>query len=172
MYTATVCPGPYLKKKLQWVCDEANKLADALPSGSGGDKLTTLHIGPASAGDMLTLKQMAAALAIPFAETDGVITVGGMSSGDAAAFTQKADELGLPVQSATGMYVVQAGFFEKEGNANAFRTELSKKSVESAVVQADGGFRVQCGAFAKEENAQALMRQLAAKGVQTVLKEV
>ena len=172
MYTATACPGPYLKKKLQWVCDEANKLADALPSGSGGDKLTTLHIGPASAGDVLTLKQMAEALAIPFAETDGIITVGGMSSGDAAAFTKKADELGLPVQTVTGMYVVQAGFFEKEGNANAFRTELSKKSVESAVVQAEGGFRVQCGAFAKEENAQALVQQLAAKGVQTVLKEV
>ena len=172
MYTATVCPGPYLKKKLQWVCDEANKLADALPSGSGGDKLTTLHIGPASAGDVLTLKQMAAALAIPFAETDGVITVGGMSSGDAAAFTKKADELGLPVQTVTGMYVVQAGFFEKEANANTFRAELSKKGVESAVVQAEGGFRVQCGVFAKEENAQALVQQLAAKGVQTVLKEV
>ena len=89
-----------------------------------------------------------------------------------ARLRRKLDELGLPVQTATGMYVVQAGFFEKEGNANAFRTELSKKSVESAVVQADGGFRVQCGAFAKEENAQALVQQLAAKGVQTVLKEV
>lgn len=172
MYTATACPGPYLKKKLQWVCDEANKLANTSGSGTNLDKLITLHIGPTSAGDVLTLKQMAEALAIPFAETDGVITVGGMSSGDAAAFTQKADELGLPVQTVAGMYMVQAGFFEKEANANTFRAELNKKGVESAVVQAEGGFRVQCGAFAKEENAQALVQQLAAKGVQTVLKEV
>ena len=63
-------------------------------------------------------------------------------------------------------------FFEKEGNANAFHVELSKKGVESAIVPGDSGFRVQCGAFTKKENAQALVQQLAAKGVQTVLKEV
>lgn len=172
MYTSTACPGPYLKGKLQWLCDEANKLANTPTGGTNSDKLTALRIGPASAGDVLTLKQMAEALTVPFAETDGVITVGGMSSGDAAAFTKKSDELGLPVQTVTGTYVVQAGFFEKEANANAFRAELSKKGVESAVVQAEGGFRVQCGAFAKKENAQTLVQQLADKGVQTVLKKV
>ena len=172
MYTATACPGPYLKEKLQWLCNEANKLANASESITASDKLTTLNIGPASTGDVLTLKQMAEALSIPFSETDGVMTIGGMSSGDAVAFTKKADELGLPVQTATGMYVVQAGFFEKEGNANAFHVELGKKGVESVVVPVDGGFRVQCGAFTKKENAQALVQQLAAKGVKTVLKEV
>ena len=172
MYTATACPGPYLKGKLKWLCDEANKLANASESVTTSDKLTTLNIGPASAGDVLTLKQMAEELSVPFAESNGLMTIGDMSSGDTAAFTKKADELGLPVQAATTMYVVQAGFFEKEDNANAFYTELSKKGVESAVVQAESGFRVQCGAFAKKENAQTLVQQLAAKGVQTVLKEV
>lgn len=172
MYTATACPGPYLKSKLQWLCDEANKLANTPAGGANSDKLTTLHIGPASAGDVLTLKQMAEELSIPFSETDGLMTIGGMSSGDAAAFTKKANALGLPVQTATGMYVVQAGFFEKEDNANDFHAQLNKKGVESAVVQAEDGFRVQCGAFAKKENAEMLMQQLAAKGVQTVLKEV
>ena len=140
--------------------------------GTGSDKLTTLRIGPASAGDVLTLKQMAEDLSVPFAEADGFMTIGGMSAGDAVTFTKKADELGLPVQTAARMYVVQAGFFEKEDNANAFYVELSKKGVESVVVSADGGFRVQCGAFTKKENAQAMVQQLAAKGVQTVLKEV
>ena len=172
MYTATACPGPYLKSKLQWLCDEANKLANMPEDGTSSDKLTTLRIGPASAGDVLTLKQMAEDLSVPFAETGGFMTIGGMSDGDAVTFTKKADELGLPVQTAAGMYIVQAGFFEKEGNANAFHVELSKKGVESVVVPVDGGFRVQCGAFTKKENAQALVQQLAAKGVKTVLKEV
>ena len=172
MYTATACPGPYLKSKLQWLCDEANKLANMPEDGTNSDKLTTLRIGPASAGDVLTLKQMAEDLSVPFAETGGFMTIGGMSDGDAVTFTKKADELGLPVQTAAGMYIVQAGFFEKEGNANAFHVELSKKGVESAIVPGDSGFRVQCGAFTKKENAQALVQQLAAKGVQTVLKEV
>ena len=172
MYTATACPGPYLKSKLQWLCDEANKLADMPEDGTSSDKLTTLRIGPASAGDVLTLKQMAEDLSVPFAETDGFMTIGGMSAGDAVTFTKKADELGLPVQTVAEMYVVQAGFFEKEGNAKAFHVELGKKGVESVVVPVDGGFRVQCGAFTKKENAQALVQQLAAKGVKTVLKEV
>ena len=172
MYTSTACPGPYLKSKLQWLCDEANKLANTPTGGANSDKLTTLHIGPASAGDVLTLKQMAEDLSVPFAEADGFMTIGGMSKGDVVTFTQKADELGLPVQTAAGMYIVRAGFFEKEGNANAFHVELSKKGVESAIVPGDSGFRVQCGAFTKKENAQALVQQLAAKGVQTVLKEV
>ena len=172
MYTATACPGPYLKSKLQWLCDEANKLANMPEDGTGSDKLTTLRIGPASAGDVLTLKQMAEDLSVPFAEADGLMTIGGMSAGDVVLFIQKADELGLPVQTAAEMYVVQAGFFEKEDNANAFYVELSKKGVENVVVPTDGGFRVQCGAFTKKENAQALVQQLAAKGVQTVLKEV
>lgn len=172
MYTATACPGPYLKGKLKWICDEANKLANTPNGGTNSDKFTTLHIGPASAGDVLTLKHMAQELSISFSETDGVMTIGGMSSGDAAAFTKKAEELRLSVQTATEMYIVQAGFFEEEGNANAFHAELSKKGVQSAVVQADNGFRVQCGAFTKKENAQTLVQQLTAKGVQTVLKEV
>ena len=111
MYTATACPGPYLKSKLQWLCDEANKLANMPEDGTNSDKLTTLRIGPASAGDVLTLKQMAEDLSVPFAETGGFMTIGGMSDGDAVTFTKKADELGLPVQTAAGMYIVQAGFF-------------------------------------------------------------
>ena len=59
--------------------------------------------GPASAGDVLTLKQMAEDLSVPFAETDGFMTIGGMSKGDVVTFTQKADELGLPVQTAAEM---------------------------------------------------------------------
>ena len=172
MYTSTACPGPYLKSKLQWLCDEANKLANTPTGGANSDKLTTLHIGPASAGDVLTLKQMAEDLSVPFAEADGFMTIGGMSKGDVVTFTQKADELGLPVQTAAGMYIVQAGFFEKGNNAATFFAELHKKGVECSIVPTDGGFRVQCGAFTKKENAQALVQQLAAKGVQTVLKEV
>ena len=172
MYTATACPGPYLKSKLQWLCDEANKLANASGIVAESGNLTRLYIGPASLGDVTTLKKLAQKLSVPFNEVNGFMTIGGMTAGDVILFTKKADELGLPVQTVTGMYVVQAGFFEKEANANTFRAELNKKGVESAVVQADGGFRVQCGAFAKEENAQALVQQLAAKGVQAVLKEV
>ena len=172
MYTATACPGPYLKNKLQWLCDEANKLANMPEDGTSSDKRTTLCIGPASAGDVLTLKQMAKDLSVPFAEEDGFMTIGGMSAGDAVTFTKKADELGLPVQTAAGMYIVQAGFFEKGNNAATFFAELHKKGVECSIVPTDGGFRVQCGAFTKKENAQALVQQLAAKGVKTVLKEV
>ena len=92
---------------------------------------------------MLTLKQMAEDLSVPFAETDGFMTIGGMSKGDVVTFTQKADELVFPFRQPQKWYIVQAGFFEKEGNANAFHVELSKKGVESAIVPGDSGFRVQ-----------------------------
>ena len=70
MYTATACPGPYLKSKLQWLCDEANKLANMPEDSTSSDKLTTLRIGPASAGDVLTLAGVRD-------EYDGVPQIGG-----------------------------------------------------------------------------------------------
>ena len=120
MYTATACHGQYLKNKLQWLCDEANKLANMPEDGTSSDKLTTLRIGPASAGDVLTLKQMAEDLSVPFAETDGFMTIGGMSAGDVVLFIQKRTSWVFPCRQPQKCMLCRQAFLKKKTTSTPF----------------------------------------------------
>lgn len=101
MYCSTACPGPYLRSRLQYICDQANALNAAAPAGDTVPALSTdpivLQIGPASGGDIDTISALAAELGLPCqGGADGVMLVGPASAGDQSAVLTRAAALGLP----------------------------------------------------------------------------
>lgn len=104
MYAATACPGPYLKGKLQYIVDEANKLNEQgeteMVQPLSPDNIT-MQIGPASSGDRALLKHQAQSLGLGYSEgaADGsgnaLVYIGPASSGDQRMVLTKAAELGL-----------------------------------------------------------------------------
>lgn len=104
MYAATACPGPYLKGKLQYIVDEANKL-----NGQGETEMVqplspgniTIQIGPASSGDRAALKKQAQSLGLGCSEGpvdssgNSLVYIGPASAGDQRIVLTKAAELGL-----------------------------------------------------------------------------
>lgn len=104
MYAATACPGPYLKGKLQYIVDEANKLneqeATEMVQPLSPDNIT-MQIGPASSGDRAALKKQAQSLGLGYSEgaVDGsdnaLVYIGPASAGDQRIVLTKAAELGL-----------------------------------------------------------------------------
>lgn len=61
MYSATACPGPYLKSKLQYIADRANEI-----NTQQADKpqLFLATVGPVSKGDLAKVQQLAAVLQV------------------------------------------------------------------------------------------------------------
>lgn len=55
MYAATACPGPYLKSKLQYIANEANKINSA----QSKPQLWLTTVGPVSRGDRLECEALA-----------------------------------------------------------------------------------------------------------------
>lgn len=101
MYSATACPGSYLKAKLQYICDEANKLNNKKEDNMNVSALSpdavTLQIGPASGGDRVAIKSLSTQLGIGYSEdTAGMMLVGPASPGDQSTVLSKAAALGLP----------------------------------------------------------------------------
>lgn len=103
MYTSTACPGPYLKGKLQYICDEANKLNE----GSGGtvkpissESIVLKIYAPSgaaiSAGDVVLLENISKPLGITMKSEGGaLITEQAVSAGDQITIIEKAKSLGL-----------------------------------------------------------------------------
>lgn len=101
MYSATACPGPYLKDRLQYIVDEANKINnkedDNMTAQALSGEAITLQIGPASGGDRAAIKALAEHLGLGYTnDADGLMLVGPASPGDQIAVLTKAAALGLP----------------------------------------------------------------------------
>lgn len=150
MYAATACPGPYLKGKLQYIVDEANKLNEQgeteMVQPLSPDNIT-MQIGPASSGDRAALKKQAQSLGLGYSEgaADGsgnaLVYVGPASSGDQRIVLTKAAELGLGYGIYTPPAEEPAPPQEEEGEdsaqeAAALRAELEAAQAENQSLRA------------------------------------
>ena len=145
MYAATACPGPYLKGKLQYIVDEANKLneqeeIEMVPPLSNEN--VTMQIGPASPGDRALLKQQAQGLGLGYREgaanTNGgaLVYIGPASGGDQRIVLTQAAKLGL----AYCAYVPEPQEPEEpdkpaQGELEALRAQLEAAQAENAALQ-------------------------------------
>lgn len=105
MYAATACPGPYLKGKLQYVVDEANKLNDVTfdavtPGRSCIVVITGADGGNLTGGDIsyyLTqwVRDSGLDPDTAIVTRDGLVTVGPLSNGDQILLKKYSYEQGL-----------------------------------------------------------------------------
>lgn len=142
MYASTACPGPYLKGKLQYIVDEANKLneqeeSEMVPPLS--NESVTMQIGPASPGDRALLKQQAQSLGLGYSEGaanangGALVYIGPASGGDQRIVLSQAAKLGL----AYCVYVPEPQAPEEpaEGELEALRAQLEAAQAENASLQ-------------------------------------
>ena len=110
MYSATACPGPYLKGKLQYIADEANRLNDVTfdavtPGRSCIVAVTGADGGNLTGGDIsYYLSQWVRDSGLDpntaIVVRDGLVTVGPISNGDQILLKKYSYEQGLDWQFA------------------------------------------------------------------------
>lgn len=88
MFTATVCPGPYLQSKFPWIAAEVN-------ARLGGEEVK-LKIGYASSGDIRTFERLLDSLGVSFATNGGYIVTGDVNASQRRTIEAKATELVVP----------------------------------------------------------------------------
>lgn len=86
----TVCPGPYLKSKFQYIADRVNALLE------DDDMQYRLKIGYASKGDIKTFERLLDSLDAEYAEEDGFIYTGWVSSAAKSTLEAEANRLIVP----------------------------------------------------------------------------
>lgn len=96
MFTATACPGPYLKSKMTWIAEEVTRRLTQT-------KLQLITIGPITAQAAMTIWSKASELQLPYKSewTDDAhamqrLTIGPASNGDAMSLWTLASVLGAP----------------------------------------------------------------------------
>ena len=145
MYAATACPGPYLKGKLQYIVDEANKRneqeeSEMVPPLSNEN--VTMQIGPASPGDRALLKQQAQGLGLGYSEGaagangGALVYIGPASGGDQRIVLTQAAKLGLPyaIYSPEPQEPAEPGK-PAEGELEALRAELEASKAEAQALR-------------------------------------
>ena len=90
-FTATACPGPYLKSKFPWIAEQVN----ARLSGGGGD-MYKLRIGYASSGDVRTFERLLDSMGVTYSEADGYIFTGELNSSQKDRIEAEAKRLVVP----------------------------------------------------------------------------
>lgn len=89
-FCATVCPGPYLKSKFQYIADRVNALLE------DDDMQYRLKIGYASKGDIKTFERLLDSLDAEYAEENGYIFTGWVSSSAKSTLEAEANRLIVP----------------------------------------------------------------------------
>ena len=145
MYDATACPGPYLLSRMQDIADRANQIISASQVLPLSPDPVEMVIGPASSGDVATLRQLAESLCLGFTENeDGTMLIGPASSGDQLTVLRCAAQLQLPYSSKLTtqpaapdmpdqLWYVQAGAFAKKNNADAYAAKLKAAGFDAIV---------------------------------------
>lgn len=133
LYSATACPGPYLKNKLKEICEKANERNQKVQEERQPQNQTTILIGPASAGDLAALSALAQNLQVTYQVMGQSIRVEQLSYGDFVTFEKKAQELNLPLETEQVHYVVQVGYFSNQEKAQQYANELKQKGVEAFI---------------------------------------
>lgn len=145
MYDATACPGPYLLSRMQDIADRANQIISASQVLPLSPDPVEMVIGPASSGDVVTLRQLAESLCLGFTENeDGTMLIGPASSGDQLTVLRCAAQLQLPYSSKLTtqpaapdtpdqLWYVQAGVFAKKNNADAYAAKLKAAGFDAIV---------------------------------------
>lgn len=149
MYAATQCPGPYLYSRLGEIVKRANEeinasMAPSVPDFSAevskevitGEAVIT--VGPASSGDVASLRVIASNLGLKFVENNGVMTIGPMSRGDQGVVLTRCKELLLPYtlkKYPFETYAVTADGFPSKEDADVFAAECQKKNLTTTVTK-------------------------------------
>ena len=97
MYTSTLCPGPYLRERLQIIADKSNKINeesnDIMPMST---QPVRMWIGPVSSGGASIMINLINGLGITCEkQTNSMLHTGFVSSGDQITILSKALELKL-----------------------------------------------------------------------------
>ena len=90
MFTATVCPGPYLQSKFPWIAATVNERLNM------DSTKYVLKIGYASLGDIRTFINLLVSFNVGCVEENGYITTKELTGSQKAAVEAKAKELGVP----------------------------------------------------------------------------
>ena len=118
-YHATACPGPYIKSKTQWICDQVN----ARLSGSYAQK-------PAASGTLYRVQ------------------IGAFSSkanADKLLAQVKAKGFEAIEVKVGNLYKVQVGAYSKQANANAQLAKVKAAGFKDAFITITGGSTVASG---------------------------
>ena len=109
-FTATACPGPYLKSKLPYIAAEVNKRLSQpveVEKMLMSTKPVAMKIGPMSGGDMSAMKTLLNSPSVTYTEKNGYLETVAVSPGDQDPILQKCTALQLgfePLGAAGSVY--------------------------------------------------------------------
>lgn len=118
MYEATACPGPYVKARLQYITDEANKLITAMD-----DKPVPSPSPEIPSGTLYRVQTGA---------------FKNRANADALEAKLKKDGFDTYMVVANGLYKVQVGAYSKKENANAMEKKLRDKGYDTYMTTMGG----------------------------------
>ena len=187
MYSATACPGPYLKGKLQYIADEANRLNDVTfdavtPGRSCIVAVTGADGGNLTGGDIsYYLSQWVRDSGLDpntaIVVRDGLVTVGPISNGDQillkkysyeqgldwqfAEYIETPEEPATPDKPATNeLETLRAELESSKAEAKALRNSLASMTAErdTALQQAQEAGEKTEAATERAEHAEAKIK--------------
>ena len=145
MYSATACPGPYLKGKLQYIVDEANRLNDVTfdavtPGRSCIVAVTGADGGNLTGGDIsyyLTqwVRDSGLDPNTAIVVRDGLVTVGPISNGDQILLKKYSYEQGLGWQFAEYIETPEEPAKPDKPAEDTLRAELEASKAEAQALR-------------------------------------